>query len=114
MTRNTRARFRRLLIIGATLPAVAALGVGLTAASASAAVKAPGYGHQQCNEDLTYQQEGYYGGGQFVFVRDVCNVRVFHNGYGRHRSEDVSWQTGSRYGGLRDHFASDVRDVEVF
>jgi hypothetical protein len=115
MTLKIRGGFRRLLIIGAALPAVAALGVGLTAASASASTTAPGYGHhQRCDETLTYVQEGYYGGGQFVIVRDVCpGVEVFHNGYGRHRTEDVFYQT-ERRGFVRDHFASDVRDVEVF
>jgi hypothetical protein len=115
MTSQIRAGFRRLLITGAAVPAVAALGVGLTAASASASATAPRYGHQRCDETLTYIQEGYYGGGQFVFVRDVCNVQVFFQGNRHHRGEeDVTWQTESRRGGLRDHFAEDVRDVRVF
>jgi hypothetical protein len=114
MTRSIPARFRRLLIIGAAVPTVAALTVGLTAASASASTTTPRYGHQRCDETLTYIQEGYYGGGQFVFVPDVCNVQVFFQGGRRHREEDVTWQTESRRGGLRDHFAEDVRDVRVF
>jgi len=114
MTLRILPRFRRRAVLGLAVP-VAALGLlGATAATASAATRAPAPRPGFCNEDLTYIQEGYYGGGQFVFVRDVCDVRVFYNGYGRHRSEDVSWQTEGRRGGLRDHFAEDVRDVQVF
>lgn len=113
MTRKIRGGFRQLLIIGAALPAVAALGVGLTAASASASTTTPGYGHQRCDETLTYIQEGYYGGG-FTIHRGVCNVEVFHQGDRRHREEDVAWQSQGRHRGLEDHFATDVRDVEVF
>lgn len=111
MTLKIKGRFRRALIAGATLPAVAGLALGLTAASASAAVKAPAYGHhQRCDETLTYEQEGYFGG-HFVFVRDVCpGVEVFRAG--RH-AEDLFYQT-DRFGFLRDHFVRDVRDVEVF
>ena len=109
MTLKIEGRFRRALIAGATLPAVAALTLGLTAASASAATKAPAH-HQRCDETLTYEQEGYFGG-HFVFVRDVCpGVEVFRAG--RH-AEDVFYQT-DRFGFLRDHFVRDVRDVEVF
>ena len=112
MTLKIKGRFRRALIAGATLPAVAGLAVGLTAASASAATAAPAH-HQRCDETLTYIQEGYYGG-QFVIRDNVCNVEVFHHGgYGRHGQEDVAWQT-ERHGYEQDHFARDVRDVEVF
>ena len=41
MTRTIKGRFRRALVIVGTLPAVAALALGLTAASASAATTAP-------------------------------------------------------------------------
>jgi hypothetical protein len=110
MTRKIRGGFRRILLIGATLPAVAALAVGLTAASASASTTTPGYGHQRCDETLTYIQEDHYGG-QFVLVRDVCpGVEVFRT---RHHDENVFYQT-ERRGFLRDHFVTDVRDVEVF
>jgi phosphatidate phosphatase APP1 len=110
MTSRIRGGFRRLLIIGAALPAVAALGVGLTAASASASTTAPAYGHQRCDDTLTYIQEGYYGG-HFVLVRDVCpGVEVIRT---RHHGENVFYQT-ERRGFLRDHFATDVRDVHVF
>lgn len=114
MTRKNRGGFRRVLIIGAALPAAAALGVGLTAASAAASTTTPGYGHhQRCDETLTYIQEGYYGGG-FTVHRGVCNVEVFHQGARRHHEEDVAWQSQGRHRGLEDHFATDVRDVEVF
>jgi hypothetical protein len=110
MTRKIRGGFRRILLIGATLPAVAALGLGLTAASASAATTAPTH-HQRCDDTLTYIQEGYYGGGQFVFVNHVCpGVEVFR---ARHHEENVFYQT-ERFGFLQDHFARDVRDVRVF
>jgi hypothetical protein len=115
MTRKIRGGFRRLLIIGAAVPALAGGAVALTAASASASTTAPGYGHhQRCDETLTYdQQGGYYGGDHFVIVRGVCNVEVFRHGYGRHADEDVFYQT-ERFGELRDHFVRDVTDVEVF
>lgn len=110
MTRIIKGRFRRALVIAATLPAVAGLALGLTAASASAATTAPAH-HQRCDETLTYVQEGFFGG-HFVFVRDVCpGVEVFRAG--RHGEEDVFYQT-DRFGFLRDHFVRDVRDVEVF
>ena len=112
MTRMIRVRFRRLLIILAVVPGVAALAVGTTAAAASAATTTPGYGHHQCDETLTYDQDGFYGG--FTVVRDVCDVQVFREGYGRHnRAEDVFYQT-ERHGYLQDHFVRDVRDVEVY
>ena len=112
MTRMIKGRFRRVLVIAGTLPAVAALALGLTAASASASTTAPAH-HQRCDETLTYIQEGHYGGG-FTIHRDVCNVVVFHNGARRHREEDVAWQSQGHRHGLEDHFAEDVRDVEVF
>lgn len=112
MTLKIKGRFRRLLAAGAILPAVAGLTLATTAASASAAVKAPAH-HQRCDETLTYIQQEHFGG-RFVFVRDVCpGVEVFHNGFGRHREEDVFYQT-ERFGFLQDHFVRDVRNVEVF
>jgi len=111
MTLKIEGRFRRALIAGATLPAVAGLTLGLTAASASAATKAPAH-HQRCDETLTYIQEEHFGG-HFVFVRDACNVRVIRLGSGRHGEEDVAYQT-ERFGFLQNHFVRDVRDVEVF
>jgi hypothetical protein len=109
MTSRIRGGFRRLLIIGLTLPAVAGLALGLTAASASAATTAPAH-HQRCDETLTYIQEGYYGG-QFVIVNHVCpGVEVFR---ARHHEENVFYQT-ERFGFLQDHFARGVRDVRVF
>jgi hypothetical protein len=117
MTSQIRGGFRRLLIIGAAVPAVAALGVGLTAASASASVKAPGYGHDhECNEVLTYDQEGYYGG--WVEVDNVCFAVITHEGgYGRHHRgdlEDVFYATQGRHGQERFHDVFGVRDAEVF
>jgi hypothetical protein len=113
MTSQIRGGFRRLLIIGAAVPAVAALGVGLTAASASASVKAPGYGHDhECNEVLTYDQEGYY-----VEVDGVCFAVITHEGgYGRHHRGDLEnvFYATQRHGRERDHFVSGVRDAEVF
>ena len=89
MTRIIKGRFRRALVIAATLPAVAGLALGLTAASASAATTAPAH-HQRCDETLTYVQEGFFGG-HFVFVRDVCpGVEVFRAG--RHGEEDVFYR----------------------
>jgi hypothetical protein len=110
MTSRIRGGFRRILIIGAALPAVAGLALGLTAASASAATTAPAH-HQRCDEILTYQQEGFFGGGRLVIVRDVCpGVEVFR---ARHHTENLFYQT-ERFGFLQDHFARDVRDVRVF
>ena len=114
MTRTIKGRFRRALVIVGTLPAVAALALGLTAASASAATTAPAYHHQRCDETLIYLQEGYFGPPQWVIVTRVCpGVEIFPAGYGHHGKEDVFYQT-DRHGFLRDHFVTDVRDAEVF
>ena len=104
----------RFEINASAVPAVAALGVGLTAASASASTSAPGYGHDhECNEVLTYDQEGYY-----VEVDGVCFAVITHEGgYGRHHRgdlEDVFYATQGRHGQERFHDVFGVRDAEVF
>jgi len=111
MTLKIDGRFRRPLMLGAMVPAGAALALGLTAASASAATNAPAH-HQRCDQTLTYIQEEHFGG-RFIFVRDACNVHVIRFGFGRHGEEDLAYQT-ERFGFLQDHFVRDVRDVEVF
>jgi hypothetical protein len=115
MTHFPLPRFprRAALALGA-VPLLAAVGVGGTALSASAATTTPTH-HQRCDETLTYEELGGYFP-QFVLVRDVCDVQVFHQGgYGRHhqREEDVAYTT-ERHGQPDFHFVRDVRDVQVF
>ena len=114
MTLTTIPRFlRRPLVAGSALAMIAVPAAMLAApGSASAATLTPGYGHQRCDETLTYVQEDYYGG-QFVIDHRVCDVQVFREGYGRHDQEDVAWQT-DRFGYPQEHFARGVRDVEVY
>jgi hypothetical protein len=116
MTHILTSRFRRPVLAGlGAAGLMAGLSVGL-AGAASASTVTPGYGHQnQCDETLTYVQEGYYGGGQFVEVDNVCFALITHEGgYGRHNHglEDVFYTT-QRHGHERDHFVSNVRDAEV-
>lgn len=113
MTLIKRAGFRAILAI----PAMAALGLGLTAASASAATTAPAYGHhQECDEVLTYEQQGYgdpYSHGQVV-VWDVCHVRIQEYGHYGHENEVVTYDQADRHGHLRFHIVFGVSDAHVY
>ena len=107
---------RRILIGSTTLAMLGGGGLAL-AGGASAATTAQTTAvvrHQpnRCDETLTYDKLGFFGG-QFVIVRNVCDAEVFHNGFGRHRSEDLFYEQ-ERHGFRQDHFVRNVRDVRVF
>jgi hypothetical protein len=107
---------RRILIGTATLATLGggslALAGGASAATTAQTTAVVRHDPNRCDETLTYEKLGFFGG-QFVLVRNVCDVEVFHSGFGRHRTEDLFYEQ-QRHGFRTDHFVSNVRDVRVF
>jgi hypothetical protein len=107
----------RRAAVGVLALAAAGGGTVVLAGGASAATTAQttaAVRHQpnRCAATLTYEKLGFFGG-QFVLVRNVCDVEVFHNGFGRHSTENLFYEQ-QRHGFRTDHFVRNVRDVRVF